>query len=179
MRRLFIGIALSTEIRTTLQELAHKMDIPGRLTPANNMHITMKFLGNCDENIVAEVVDILGHVIPGHEPFKIKIQGFEAFPSIRRPRVAWFGVNNGSKSLVDLSKEVDYGLKELFEPSKFTPHITIARYKKPENLKKLSSEYCNIEIGEMTAEKLTLFQSELSPEGARYSAYKEFPLISS
>lgn len=176
MLRLFAGIALTTEIKRRLHEEVHEMGIPGRIIPDFNMHITIKFLGNCDESIAVKIEDILGRVARGHEPFKIKIGGFGAFPSLAKPRVAWIGVNEGGDLLSHLAQEANYRLKELFEPSKFSPHITVARYKKPENLKELASKYSRIEIGEMTVDKMTLFQSKLSSAGAEYSPYKEFLL---
>lgn len=175
MPRLFIGIALSDEIKRNLNKTAHEMQVPDRLIPDNNMHLTIKFLGNCSDDVAQQTVETLNHVVPGHKPHEIEVAGFGAFPSLARPKVAWFGVKTGGEFLKHLSQEIDYRLKDIFKTSKFTPHITIARFKKPENLKELAQKHPEVEIGRMLVDKLTLFESKLSPSGANYSAYKEFP----
>lgn len=175
MPRLFIGLTLTSEIKRALHKTIHEMHVPGRLIPDRNMHLTIKFLGDCSDAMAEQTVEILSHVAPGHEPQEIKIAGFGAFPSLTRPRVAWMGVTQGREFLNHLAYEINYRLKYIFEPSKFSPHITVARFKKPENLKELARKCAEIEIGSMLVNKLTLLESKLSPAGAEYSVFQEFP----
>lgn len=174
MPRLFVGISLSSDIKRALHKTAHEMKLPGRLVPERNMHLTIKFLGNCSDDVAEQTVEILSHVASGHKPQEIEVAGFGAFPSLARPRVAWIGIRRGADFLTHLAQETDYRLKYLFETSKFKPHITIARYKKPEDLKEIAKQHTEVEAGKMLVDKLTLFQSKLSSTGAEYSAYKEF-----
>lgn len=75
-----------------------------------------------------------------------------------------------------LAKEIDHRLKSLFKPSKFASHITVARFRKPENLKELTQTYADVAIGNMVVDKITLFESKISSTGAEYLVFNEWPL---
>ncbi|HSO27070.1 MAG TPA: RNA 2',3'-cyclic phosphodiesterase, partial [Anaerolineales bacterium] len=95
--RAFIAIELSPEIRARLEEVIQTLKSrlePSavRWTPANNIHLTLKFLGNVSDTNIEVLQKLLGATIGNHDPFEISVGDIGAFPSTRRPRVLWSGV---------------------------------------------------------------------------------------
>jgi RNA 2',3'-cyclic 3'-phosphodiesterase len=102
---------------------------PVRWLPADSLHLTLRFLGNVDDEAVVSILASMEAVAAAHEPFIMRVRGFGAFPSLRRPRVLWLGVEPEPRLLAlqrDLATELDaLG----FPPDKrdWSPHITAAR----------------------------------------------------
>ena len=114
------------------------------------------------------------------EPFSIKISGCGAFPNTNRIRVIWIGIEDDAliRKLHDrLDKEfVKLGLDK---DRKFSTHITIGRMKSPKNKDKVKAtiEECkDVEIGEMTVDRIALKKSTLTPQGPIYEDLKVFEL---
>ncbi len=142
-----------------------------------NIHITLKFLGNIHDAAVDEIYEAMKKV--DFTPFKISIQGVGAFPSISRPRVIWVGVREGGDRLKEIFLKLEGELKKLGykpEPKGFSPHITIARVKylkKREALTRILLQLENIDVGEMVVDSIRLKQSILTPKGPIYRTLKE------
>src|SRR5512139_3640579 len=95
--RAFIAIDLSTEILQRLdqviKELRNKLiDVPIRWVPTENIHLTLKFLGDVSIANLEMLTKILSGVVSAHHSFEISAGGLDAFPKIHQPRVIWIGL---------------------------------------------------------------------------------------
>lgn len=150
--RLFIAIQLSDEIKKTLVACMHdlkKQGVEGNYVPAQNLHLTLAFIGEYDDP--AKVRKVIGSVpLP---QIRLSISGKGNFGNL-----LWAGVK-GNQKLKTYVKELRAALKEAqipFDDDKFIPHITLIRKtvaKKPYEL--------HLSKAEMTVEKVSLMKSEM------------------
>lgn len=130
MYRLFVAIDLPPEIKD--QCLAIGGGVPGaRWLPPDQVHLTIRFIGEVDGGLFRDIVDSLGHV--DAPPFRLTLKGVGHFPPRKNPELLWIGVE-GSESLVLLRNRIEAALSRAGVPRdsrKFTPHVTIAHLKNP------------------------------------------------
>jgi 2'-5' RNA ligase len=144
-----------------------------------NMHITLRFLGNIPLSLADEIERVIREARPRR--VVIRLKGVGAFPSISRPRVIWVGVEEGEgfRELRRLYEEIERGLRRLgFRPEReeFVPHVTLARLKGSRNIDrvvKLLGELADVEVGEVVLESVRLKQSILTPRGPIYRTLRE------
>lgn len=147
---------------------------------AENLHVTLKFLGGVDEGRLADVGAALERAasVPA---FEVAVQGLGAFPSLNRPRVLWAGTS-GSSAFTRLAESVDRGLVALgFAPEErgFTPHVTLGRVREPRRDPGLAGALeaaASRPFGALRVDRVSLMQSDLSPRGARYTELAAFSL---
>jgi 2'-5' RNA ligase len=180
--RLFTAIDLPPEVVRRLDQLIAGLKPSARLhwSPARNLHITIKFIGEWPEARLAELIQALGALAP-NEPIPIKVRGLGFFPNPRAPRVFWAGVQ-APPSLAELARQTDRALHRLgvpLETRPFSPHLTLARIKEPIPLDRLHSSLAALpsaEFGAFLAGSFHLYQSALNPSGSVYTRLAEFPL---
>lgn len=179
MPRIFIGIKIPDEISEKIIGFIKDKSISKisnlKTVEQENLHITLKFLGEVEEENVPKIIEELSST--SFSPFKVEVKNIGAFPSVEYPRVIWIGAI--SKEIYDLKKILDISLKKLkFEEEKnFISHITIGRIKRGNlstKIKELMKE--NISFGEFFVNKFTLFESILTPSGPIYKNIREFKL---
>lgn len=169
-KRLFIGLELPSATRETLAALDPR--IRGlRWLPAEQLHLTMSFLGDVDAAGEARLKEALAQVrVP---PFFLPVRGVGAFGG-DRPSVVWAGVGKGHPHLFALHPRIqDAVLHAGLEPDlkPFHPHITIGRAK---NLRRAAllpflRRHAETEFDLFQVTGFTLFSSQLSPEGATHT----------
>ncbi len=163
---------------TDVQNLLIKTGANLKLVKPENIHITMRFLGNITPPTVEKIFEEMKKV--QFTPFDVKIQGTGVFPHMRYPRVVWVGITEGADQMRSIFSQLEPRLRKLgFAPDSkgFSPHLTIARVKSGRNkaeLVKCISENANPEFGAIRAECLRLKRSDLTPKGPVYSTLKEF-----
>ncbi|MDH5745715.1 MAG: RNA 2',3'-cyclic phosphodiesterase [Candidatus Bathyarchaeota archaeon] len=163
---------------TGVQNLLIKTGAGLKLVKPENIHITVRFLGNITPNMVEKIFEGMKKV--QFIPFDVKIHGIGAFPHLRYPRVLWTGITEGADQLRNIFDQLEPCLRGLgFAPDTrgFSPHLTIARVKSGRNkaeLVKCVTENANCELGIVKAECLRLKRSDLTPRGPIYSTLKEF-----
>lgn len=164
------------ELRSRLQELQEGLDSLGcdlKLVEPENIHITLRFLGEVPRSLAEEVAKALGKLRA--EPFNVLLKGLGVFPSPSRPRVIWVGIAEGAAELRLLHRQVEELLRPIgFGPEReaFTPHITLARVKGVRGLPRLAdfiNKYSEVEVGLMKVEEIKLKRSVLTPSGPIYS----------
>jgi 2'-5' RNA ligase len=174
--RSFIALELSPEIQTQLgqiQDELKKSDADVKWVNPSGIHLTLKFLGNLSLELIEEIKKILEQLAKEHQQFELKINCLGAFPKIEHPRVIWVGIEEGKDQSVKLAQELEERLIKLgFLPEKhpFKPHLTLGRVRSGRNrdqLKKLLTSFTFAQKT-MQAEKLILFKSTLTPQGAIY-----------
>jgi len=160
-----------------LRDLVVSTGVPMKPVEDENIHLTLRFLGNIPESLVDEIHNIMKAI--KFKAFTIHIKGLGCFPRITRPRVIWVGVSKGSDELKRIRNELERGLRRLgFKPEaeEFIPHITIARVKgsaRIQSLIKVLNEYQDHDIGFMEVKSIRLKQSILTPRGPIYKTLKE------
>ncbi len=144
---------------------------------AKNMHITLKFLGEINQEQKEKIINILKQSLIKIESFNIKLSGLGIFPNWNRPRVLWAGLTEGIEESNILFENVEETLFELdFEPerNKYHPHITLARIKFLKDKEKHKKFVEIIKNANFTYDKIipitriVLMKSTLTPSGAIY-----------
>ena len=146
-----------------------------------NLHLTLKFLGNIAESQVESIVAALGPPLRLFSPCTISAKGLGVFPDFRRPKI--LGVGLSGDRLVDLAANVESALVPLgFVPENrvFTPHLTIGRWRESsrpgKNLRQEIASWNDFEFGACAVRQIVLFQSVLKPEGASYRELRTIQL---
>jgi len=130
--RLFVALNFSKKERDRIYRTAkvlREIGLPVRWVDPENYHVTLKFLGNVAEDRIAEVEEALDHVASTTRGIDLSVQGFGAFPTIRRPSVIWIGVEP-TPSLRCLKQDLEWALKDCGfarETRAFHPHLTLGR----------------------------------------------------
>jgi 2'-5' RNA ligase len=168
------------EIMNKLSEVQEKLVKTGanlKLVKPENIHITMRFLGNIQPAMVDKIHNEMKQIV--FTPFEAQIQGIGAFPTLKYARVVWAGIKKGAEKLEDIFNQLEPRLQKLgFAPDKkgFSPHITIARVRTGRNKAELVhciNELTNYEFGVLHVNCLKLKKSVLTPKGPIYSTLKE------
>jgi 2'-5' RNA ligase len=187
--RLFVALRLPADVvaglihsQGTLVEL-----LPRRsLTTVNpdNLHLTLRFLGDVDKNALPELVSRLRSVAEHSRPLNLTCAGIGCFPDLRYPRVIWAGVRDAESELDMLSRRLEESIGSFAaKPAeeRFVGHITLARCHRigrgeAERLAKFVSQRADQVFGSWRCGELVLIRSELLPSGARYSILCEADL---
>jgi RNA 2',3'-cyclic 3'-phosphodiesterase len=181
--RTFIAVDLDPAIKSVLLDFIRRLKKIGEpkvgWAKENGMHLTLKFLGEIDEDQAVRVKECVTSVAGKVAAFPLKIRGTGFFPqNARHPRVLWVGTS-AEPVLRELQRELELRLAALGFPREeraFHPHLTLGRVKSPGGLPDVISELernASTEFGEMTVRKITLFRSTLKPTGAEYSILEE------
>lgn len=131
--RVFVAIDLGEsarlQINRDLQDAQRRL--PGvRWTQADQLHITLKFLGEVENTLLPKACDLMTTAVSGTAPFQIKTGGLAAFPTEETPKVLWARVGEGGEELVTIHTLLDDAFAEIgipSEPRQFTPHLTLGR----------------------------------------------------
>ena len=181
--RSFIAIELPDEVKQFLKDLSNQCKKMGghvRWVRPSAMHLTLKFLGNVDPDLLDSVQNVLAPVFTECSSFSLQVSGVGAFPNLMKPRVVWVGLDDPTDTLVPLAKNVEQCLEPLgFKREKrgFSPHITLGRVKSMKGKSALVDgirQLYDIQGPSFIAIGATLFKSILQPTGAEYSQLKHF-----
>ena len=177
--RAFIAIELAEPVRRGLADLQEDLGRGGAdvkwVTPAN-LHLTLKFLGQVEEDTVPRVCGIMAEAVEGLAPFGLRIAGAGSFPSGRRPRVVWVAAHEAGSTLVVIHRRLEKGLSSVGvapDGRRFVAHVTLGRVRTGRRVERLAEgidRAAEREFGGVTADALTLFESTLTPTGPIYTA---------
>ncbi|HZA41287.1 MAG TPA: RNA 2',3'-cyclic phosphodiesterase [Actinomycetota bacterium] len=180
--RLFVAVSLPTHVLEALAAATAELRnaLPGgRWSPLENQHVTLKFLGSCPADQLEEIAAAVAMVAASHETATLRLTDLGTFPSRRRARVLWAGLEDEAELLRSLAEGLDDALKPLgFEPEKraFTPHLTLARWRTPIPVRAPLPTMPQEVFEPFTVDAVELFRSHLSPRGARYEMLRSWPL---
>jgi 2'-5' RNA ligase len=183
--RLFLAVTLPEEIKNTLGLLIERLTTPGspvKWVKPDNIHLTLKFLGEVEEERVQAIHEVSRLAVKEVRPFKLRVEEVGAFPSLKRPRVIWVGIKR-SMQLATLHGRIEGGFQSIGFPSEkrpWAPHLTIGRVKGNWGTKDLVEKLAGAAIEPRTffADSLHLIQSVLKPEGPIYTTLREIPMES-
>ncbi len=175
--RLFVAVPLPEAVRERLAGL--RTGLPGaRWVSADNMHVSLRFVGEVDEGVAEDLDAALSAV---HGPaFDLSLAGVGCFQSGRRVRVVWASVD-GSAALTHLHGKVESAVvRSGFGPEgrKFKPHVTLARLKNTPvgKVSGFLEAGHGFSAGPVPVTRFTLYRSHLNRDGAQYEALADYPL---
>lgn len=180
--RAFVGVPVDAAVAARMCAVRDGIAVGTvRWIPAENLHLTLKFLGDVEEARVSSIRAAVRDALTDNTRFFVTARGLGVFPDSRRPRVLWVGL--ASPELARLAGQVERALEPLgFEraAAPFRPHVTIGRWRRPESrgdrLRGELARWRDHEFGEFRIDAATLFRSTLRPEGAVYDPLEIFPL---
>ncbi len=149
-----------------------------KLVETENIHVTMRFLGDITPDPVERVFEEMKKT--QFVPFGIQLKGIGVFPSLSCPRVVWAGITEGANELRSIFDQLEPRLRSLgfaADQHGFSPHLTIARVRSGRNKAQLADfvkQNADLDFGTIRAECLRLKKSVLSPKGPTYSTLREF-----
>lgn len=187
--RAFIAINISREIEQRLKVISGDLQqslrgVPIRWVPVENIHLTLKFLGDVSIANLDRLKNVLESEAAHHQPFEFSVGELGAFPSIRRPRVIWVSVQ-APQELLALQNGVDTETARLGYPREdrpFSPHLTLGRISRGathDDMRRISEVLSNYKVGYIGAAQVNtvhLYRSDLKPSGAVYTVIYSAPL---
>jgi 2'-5' RNA ligase len=186
--RTFIAIELPEKIIYTIGKVQEEIKSYGfkiRWVRPENIHLTLKFLGDIKEADTENVARAVCESVTGYPPISLMVKGIGVFPGIIRPRVIWLGVSNQIDVLTTLQKTLDEKLKAMGFPKEKRPfkgHLTLGRINSkidPKKLHDVLKEFTQFESEPFFADRIILYQSDLKPKGPVYTKLIETYLTAS
>jgi 2'-5' RNA ligase len=182
--RLFVAVSLPSDVHDRLAALqdrlrAARADVSW--VKRDNIHVTLKFLGETEEKRLERIRSALAEVAQASAPFSMDMAGVGSFGG-RVPRVIWVGVTQGGEPLTQLAREVETAMARVGFPKEkrgFTGHLTLGRVRSPKNADALLSALTEAEaerFGAVEVRHFELIQSQLHPTGSVYTVVDTFPL---
>ncbi len=160
------------------QKLFRETGADLKFVEPQNIHVTMRFLGDINPPMVDKIHEALKNV--KFTPFVIKLCGLGVFPSLNYPRVVWAGMTIGADQLKSIYEQLELQIRNFgftADDHGFSPHLTIARVRSAtakQRLAELVTKNSDYEFGLINADCLRLKRSVLSPKGPTYSTLREY-----
>jgi RNA 2',3'-cyclic 3'-phosphodiesterase len=187
--RAFIAIELPKHLQDAIEkQTSHLRQALGneivRWVPAQNMHLTLKFLGDIATSHVDFLKQLLAREADTHPQFEFQIGGLGSYPTSRRPRVLWAGLR-APAGLTSLQKSIEAGTSRLgYEQDEhaFSPHLTLGRVRQsisPAEMQKIRTALNTIQLGNIgtaRVDSIHLFKSDRQPSGSIYTKLFSAPL---
>ncbi len=181
--RLFVALEPPDQVRRRLRALQDELKRAAgasvgdaKWVAVENLHLTLQFLGGVPEERRGAIEAAIGEAAATATPLHLDVHGAGAFPSGRRARVLWAGLQGDLDRLGEFVAELGRRLAALgFPPEErpFSPHLTLARARDPLGLPGLAAALARCGDGPSArwpVQEVVLFQSHLSPRGPCYEA---------
>ena len=183
MTRAFIALALDEATRGAVAAEIERLRPLCRAVawvPSPNVHLTLAFLGEQDDQRLADAADALDEAAAATAPFALTFHRLGAFPGMERPRILWIGVAEGALPLRALQGAIAAALDRrrfVLDARPWHPHLTIGRVFDPGRwrreagpaLREAIARAAMTGFGTLAVSRIVLMRSDLSPSGARYS----------
>jgi 2'-5' RNA ligase len=182
--RLFVALEIPSAVRENLAALLESLRAVSsqtRWVRPENLHVTLKFMGEVPETKLAATRSVLAGV-RSDQPVTVDFRGLGFFPNEKRPRVFWAGIE-ASPNLKTLAADIESVVEKLGIPREqrpFSPHLTLARFEPPglpEKLRSAIQENAAREFGSLRTNQYHLIESKLKPSGAEYTTLESFPFV--
>ena len=186
--RVFIAIDIDEQIRKALgnlqDELRSKVDIKKsdvKWVNPDNMHLTLKFLGEIKDQEAVDICSITKEVASRHESFELDVETVGHFGG-RSARVLWVGTGQNRDNLLQLQGDLGEQLASAGWPKetrKFSGHLTLCRVRNSKagvKLAQVTEEYKDFKLGTIWADSVSVYQSQLTPKGPVYTVLGNYGL---
>ena len=177
--RLFWAVNLSSEIKAktaVLQSQLKKSGSDVKWVEEENFHLTVKFLGDTEPDIIPAMVEKVKKEVSSLDPFTLRVENLGVFPRKGPPKVIWSGVNGEKDKFTILYNQMQQVLAPLGFPPEgkpFSPHLTLGRVRSSRGSEALLATLTDLNsgnsvVGNTIVESVDLMQSELTSKGAVY-----------
>ena len=183
--RCFVAIALPAAVRELMgrvQDALRRADADVKWVEFENLHLSLKFLGDVDEEPLSTLKGSLSVEALRWPAMKLTYGGVGTFPDHGTPRVVWAGCSGDLETLAALAGAVERAAELVGVPRErhpFVAHLTLGRVKSERNLKQLRAAIANqasVPLGSSDVKEFVLYKSTLSNKGPTYEALAGFPL---
>ncbi|MGB3167172.1 MAG: RNA 2',3'-cyclic phosphodiesterase [Alteraurantiacibacter sp.] len=173
-RRLFVALRPPQRVCDALLDTMEGV-AGARWQDADNLHITLRFIGEVNRHMFADICTVLSTV--PFRPFPVRIASVSHFEGKRRPRAIWAAVE-GSPALRSLQNSVEMACRRaglLPETRKFVPHVTLARLNSASApIHGWLCTHGDLSLQPWIVDRFELFESDVTPQGAIYSSVASF-----
>jgi 2'-5' RNA ligase len=186
--RCFIAIDIDGNNRAALgdlqRQLQSEVDIKKsdvKWVKPDNIHLTLKFLGEIRDEQVVDICDIVKDVAGRHNSFELDIESVGHFGG-KSARVLWVATGRGHENLLQLQKDLEQQLASAGWPPEnraFTGHLTLCRIRNTKagsKLAQIAEQFRDFKVGVMQAEAVSVYQSRLTPAGPVYTVLGDYKL---
>ena len=177
--RTFVAIELPPALRAKLIEHIQQLrreapDARASWSRENNLHLTLKFLGNVPGGEIPKLSGAIARAVTAVRPFELRVAGCGVFPPKGRPNVLWIGVMDVERELAQLYRRMEDECSHVGFPREqrsFHPHLTIARLRKHGDERRLAEVHQKLEFnnGTFSVSEVVVFKSELLPHGSKHT----------
>ena len=182
--RLFLAVPVPQPVENRLEEILKKASgfREVKWVGKEQLHITLRFIGNLDENSIPKLEGLVQGAVSGFRPFESEIEGLEAFPNLNRPRVLFAPLVRGEESFRDLEKSISSALEGMglqAEEREFHPHLTLGRVKEEQDARaavQFLQSFFPFKGGAWKVDRFYLMKSQLTSERPIYTKLEEFEL---
>ncbi len=182
--RLFIALPLGPSVKDALGKIIGLFRQKGgsvKWVKPENVHLTLRFLGETDENLVDEIKNHIDEAVKSHRQVQTSIATLGGFPNLNRPRVIWVGIEQHLEALSKMARDIEHRMRSLdFEKEKkpFKAHLTLGRVRHPQGLENLTGFIKDYRFEEIPLlfDRVVLFKSTLTPQGPIYDRLHEAKL---
>lgn len=178
MKRIFVAVDISEEARRRVSNYVENLrgefpKIRVGWEKAEKLHLTLKFLGDCEEKQLGELEKIVVEISASFTNFKLQISETGVFPNSRNPRVLWIDVKDETGNLTKINERLETECEKIgFEREKrrFVPHLTIGRVREPNRTRELAKKHLanKFEPVGFTVSENVIYESRLKPTGSIY-----------
>lgn len=179
--RTFVAVLIDDDLKSRIagvQDRLRQLAPDVKWVAPETLHVTLKFLGDVDEDALPEIYAAVDEAVRPHQRFEFSISDVGAFPNARNPRVVWVGIEEGRDRVRELALAVDESLARLGfgrEEKEFRAHITIGRVKTSRFLRELARGIGEVDarsLGVQRVASVAVMKSELQREGPTYTPLK-------
>ena len=183
--RIFIAIEIPSSIKEKIsdfQEELKKEHARISWVKPDNIHITLKFLGNVTEDKIDAIGNAVEIAVAQIKSFQIEITNVGAFPNYEKPRVIWVGAQSESDLLKITAKQIDNELHQLgfeLEKRSFKAHLTLGRVKGLHGIDGVINKLKQgqgFKGGSFKVHEIVVMRSDLKPTGAVYTSLKRITI---
>jgi 2'-5' RNA ligase len=175
--RTFIAIEVPSEIKSALAALQtelRRVEADVSWTRPENIHLTLKFLGEVDKGRIREIEKACVDSVAEFQPFALSLKNTGAFPNSRQPRALWAGLSGEIEKLLEMRRRLEEKLALIGferEQKEFRPHLTIGRVKSNRKTRELIAiaDLYLLPALSFDVNEIVVMKSELHPSGARYT----------
>jgi 2'-5' RNA ligase len=180
--RTFIALELPPSLISLLakvQENIQAMGLRAKWVRPDNIHLTLKFLGNINPADIEKIGRAMVGAVSEFETFNLVAAGIGVFPGVNRPRVIWVGLKGQVQLLFAMQRRLEDNLAVLGykkEKRPFKGHLTLGRFRQNvnrETIRRVLQEFGNLASEEFTVRRVIFYKSDLKPTGAVYSELQQ------
>ncbi|MBZ0180638.1 MAG: RNA 2',3'-cyclic phosphodiesterase [Melioribacteraceae bacterium] len=179
--RLFVALDIPNDILDQIIIIRDSIytDTHPKWELKHKLHITLKFLGDVERNLLDEIIYALSSSIKLKKKLPLEFEKFGLFYRGQNPSILWCGLKK-SETLYEIVKNIDSEFhklgfrKDIF---RFKPHLTLLRIRGNENISMIK-KFIDYRMNGLTfiAERISLYKSELKPSGSVYTRLKSFEI---